>query len=82
MIVMNIKMDSKRKEKVSLLSIFYCPISNGDIFVQSLRSLCYNKMSFLYMTEFKEWLIERFMIERKRFDRSGVEDFILEKFVL
>lgn len=24
------------------------------------------------MAEFKEWLIERFMIERKRFDRSGV----------
>lgn len=24
------------------------------------------------MSDFKEWLIERFMIERKRFDRSGV----------
>ena len=24
------------------------------------------------MAEFKEWLIERFLIERKRFDRSGV----------
>ena len=24
------------------------------------------------MLEFKQWLIERFKIERKRFDRSGV----------
>ena len=24
------------------------------------------------MEEFKSWLIERFLIERKRFDRSGV----------
>ena len=24
------------------------------------------------MAEFKEWLLERFQIERKRFDRSGV----------
>ena len=24
------------------------------------------------MVQYKKWLIERFMIERKRFDRSGV----------